>query len=76
MGGRAFGDAALNSPHKRLGRRRTHTTPGFRPGLHEAAATLLYKDGLQATLSQATHANRRIRGSPLTHDTAGGQDFD
>ena len=26
-------------------------------------------------MSQATHANRRIRGSPLTHDTAGGQDF-
>ena len=26
-------------------------------------------------MSQATHPNRRIRGSPVTHDTAGGQDF-
>jgi len=26
-------------------------------------------------LSQATHANRRIRGSPLTYNTAGGWDF-
>jgi len=26
-------------------------------------------------LSQVTHANRRIRGSPLTYDTAGGWDF-
>ena len=33
---------------------------------------LLDKDGLQATLSQVTHSNRRIRGSPVTHDTAGG----
>ena len=69
------GDEALNSPHTRLGRRRTHTTPGFRPGLHEAAATLLDEDDTWATSPQVTHANRRIRGSPFTHDTAGGQDF-
>ena len=71
-GGRASGDAALDPPHSRLGRRRTQTTPGFRLGLYEAAASLLDKDGLWATLSQATYANRRIRGSPLTHDTARG----
>ena len=36
---------------------------------------MLDKDGLLTTLPQATHANRRRRGFPLTHDTAGGQDF-
>ena len=71
LGGRAIGDAALNPPPTRLGWRRTHTTPGCRPGLHETAATLLYKDGLQGTFPRTTHANRRIRGSPVTHDTAG-----
>ncbi len=65
-------DAALNPRPTRLGRRRAHTTPGFHPGLHETAASLLYKDGLQETFPRTTHANRRIRGSPLTHDTAGG----
>ena len=46
LGGRAFGGAALISPHSRLRRRRTHTTPGCRPGLHEAAASLLDKEDL------------------------------
>ena len=44
VGGCALGDAALDPPHTRLGWREIQTTPGFRPGLHEAAATLLDKD--------------------------------
>ena len=49
---RFFGDAvrsrdgASKSPPSRLRQCRVHTTPGFRPGLHETAASLLYKDGL------------------------------
>ena len=41
-----FGMGAFYSPHSRLGWRGTHTTPGCRPGLHEGAASQLYKDGL------------------------------
>ena len=50
-------------------------TSGSPARRHEAAATLLYQDGLYETLSQVTHGNRRIRGSHVTHDAAGGQDF-
>lgn len=34
------------SPPTRLWQRRIQTAPGFRPGLHETAATLLHKEGL------------------------------
>ena len=44
--GTAFSKVAPNSPHSRLSYRRTHTTPGCRPGLYEGAASQLYKDGL------------------------------
>ena len=40
--GTAFGKGAPDPPPSRLRQHENHTTPGFRPGLHETAATLLY----------------------------------
>ena len=59
-----FGEAVISrtgasyAPHSRLGWRGTETTPGCHPGLHEAAALQLYKDGLYGSSSRITDANR------------------
>ena len=63
---------AFYAPHSRLGWCGTDTTPGCHPGLHEAAASQLYKDGLYGASRRVTHVNRSIRSSPQTHNTARG----
>ena len=44
--GSAIRKGAFYSPRSRLWQCRVQTTPGFRLGLHEGAASQLYKDGL------------------------------
>ena len=46
LGSACFRDPALKSPPTRLGQCKIHTTPGSHPGLHETAATLLYREDL------------------------------
>ena len=53
-----FRDDASKSLPTWLRQCRAQATPGSRPGLHETAATLLYKEDLYERFPQPTWANR------------------